>query len=86
MVSDADMAKLKEAKRLLAGAKRPVKYLHVSVQVQAPTALTPAMRTPRGKGATAVKDPQPNLGPVGRRRRANQRLMRAAREEIARGL
>jgi hypothetical protein len=63
-----------------------VKYLHVSVQVQAPDPIKriPAMRTPIGQGATAVKGPQPNLGPIGRRRRANQRLMRAAREELAR--
>lgn len=61
-----------------------MKYLHVSVQVKAPTDLTPAMRTPRGQGATAKRDPQPNLGPIGKRRRANQRLMRAAREELAR--
>lgn len=62
-----------------------VKYLHVSVQVKAPEPLRniPAMRTPRGQGSTARRDPRPNQGPIGRRRRANQRLMRAAREELA---
>lgn len=30
-----------------------IRYLHVSVQVQAPTPGSPAMRTPRGKGSTA---------------------------------
>lgn len=60
------------------------KYLHVSVLVGRAAIGNIPTRTPRGSGVTARKVPQPNLGPIGKRRRDNQRLMRAAREELAR--
>lgn len=60
-----------------------VKYLHVSVQVKAPTSTSPAMRTPIGSGVTARKEKQPKQEPSGRRRRRRLRLERLAREELA---
>lgn len=60
-----------------------VKYLHVSVQV-GEDAAGRLLRTPIGKGANARKVKQPPSMPIGRQRRAQQRLMRVANEEVAR--
>lgn len=61
-----------------------VKYLHVSVLVKPGDKLHPAMRTPIGQGSTARKaTPLPAQESIGKRRRAQQRLLRAAYAEIA---